>query len=615
MQNELLKNETGRSMVEMLGVLAVMGVLSVAGIAGYNNAMNRHRANELLYEASKRAVIVAGQAMLGRQNFSIAEFGSQKVVGADLNVVPVDAEQFAITISKMDKAVCQHVLNSIGTSTQVRRMTLMDTPTLKINSCEADGASYALVYNNDLSTMARAGDFNNDQTGASCGEAGFEWCENLNRCLASGESCPCSPGYYAGESGCIPCPAGTYTSESGATTCEECPAGTYASGEGNTTCKKCPAGTYTSESGATTYEACPAGTYASGEGNTTCEKCPAGTYAKGVGNAYCFPCADRKVPNADIGATGCVCQEGNYTNGYRCTPCPQGEYASEKGSSQCTTCPSGTSTSGEGSASCTPCPEGEFSNQASTWLCRPCPSGSYNIGIGNTKCICPEGEIWYETGCFSEGADEPCFTADTLITLANGTQKRADQITYDDELLVWNFDEGHFDKAKPLWIKQPQVAEKYILLKFSDGSVLKFVNNHRIFNREAGKFTYALTEETPNGTTTMNSKGEWVTLVEQRVVQEQVVYHNIITYYHINCFAGNILTSCRFNNLYPIQDLKFVKDNRPLVGYEEYAELPRKWYDGLRLAEQPKGVNRGNDVPHGASIIEHIKHVYIANAQ
>ena len=30
-----LKNESGRSMVEMLGVLAIIGVLSVGGISGY----------------------------------------------------------------------------------------------------------------------------------------------------------------------------------------------------------------------------------------------------------------------------------------------------------------------------------------------------------------------------------------------------------------------------------------------------------------------------------------------------------------------------------------------------------------------------------------------------
>ena len=64
--NTLLKNEQGRSMVEMLGVLAVIGVLSVAGVGGYTAAMKRHRANELLNESSKRAVVIATQILSGK---------------------------------------------------------------------------------------------------------------------------------------------------------------------------------------------------------------------------------------------------------------------------------------------------------------------------------------------------------------------------------------------------------------------------------------------------------------------------------------------------------------------------------------------------------------------
>ncbi|MBR6412779.1 MAG: type II secretion system protein [Alphaproteobacteria bacterium] len=49
-------NESGRSMVEMLGVLAIIGVLSIGGIAGYTLAMNRYRANELLNAAALVAI-------------------------------------------------------------------------------------------------------------------------------------------------------------------------------------------------------------------------------------------------------------------------------------------------------------------------------------------------------------------------------------------------------------------------------------------------------------------------------------------------------------------------------------------------------------------------------
>ena len=40
-------NQIGRSMVEMLGVLAIIGVLSVGGIAGYSKAMEKYNINKL----------------------------------------------------------------------------------------------------------------------------------------------------------------------------------------------------------------------------------------------------------------------------------------------------------------------------------------------------------------------------------------------------------------------------------------------------------------------------------------------------------------------------------------------------------------------------------------
>ena len=41
-------NEAGRSMIEMLGVLAIIGVLSVGGIAGYSKAMTKYKTNKVV---------------------------------------------------------------------------------------------------------------------------------------------------------------------------------------------------------------------------------------------------------------------------------------------------------------------------------------------------------------------------------------------------------------------------------------------------------------------------------------------------------------------------------------------------------------------------------------
>ena len=57
--------ESGRSMVEMLGVLAVIGVLSIGGIAGYSYGMDKYRANETINDVNLRAMDIMSQLTQG----------------------------------------------------------------------------------------------------------------------------------------------------------------------------------------------------------------------------------------------------------------------------------------------------------------------------------------------------------------------------------------------------------------------------------------------------------------------------------------------------------------------------------------------------------------------
>ena len=66
--------EAGRSMVEMLGVLAIIGVLSVGGIAGYSHSMRKHRANGVTDAISKFALISYNQCQ-------------QKVLNGEINSI------------------------------------------------------------------------------------------------------------------------------------------------------------------------------------------------------------------------------------------------------------------------------------------------------------------------------------------------------------------------------------------------------------------------------------------------------------------------------------------------------------------------------------------------
>jgi len=179
-----------------------------------------------------------------------------------------------------------------------------------------------------------------------------------------------------------------------------------------------------------------------------------------------------------------------------------------------------------------------------------------------------------------------CLLAGTMIALADGTYKAIEDITYTDRMLSWDFDRGCYAETTALWIKQAETGSQYNLLTFSDGTTLRTFDQHRIFNKQAGAFTYPMTAATPIGTITVNEHGDEITLIGKQVVVDTIEYYNVITDHHMNLFSDTILTSCRFNNIYPILDMKFVKDSRMLRTRDEFENIPDRFFYGLRLAEQ-----------------------------
>ena len=181
-----------------------------------------------------------------------------------------------------------------------------------------------------------------------------------------------------------------------------------------------------------------------------------------------------------------------------------------------------------------------------------------------------------------------CFTPDTLITLADGAKRQIKDLTYDDTLLVWNFDKGKFDSASICWLtRSGMINDHYYKLTFSDGTVLKTTgqnSNHKIYNVDERFFKGV--DKTKIGDRIFSENGI-VTVVDKEYIEEEVEYYNLITTETINCFAEGILTSDRYGNLYPIdENMMYVRDGR-YRPYEEFEAvgIKRYWYDTLRLAE------------------------------
>ena len=120
-----MKNQSGRSMVEMLAVLAMVGVLSVITVWGIRYAFKKQKANELLNEVSKRAVVVAMQAQQDNNVYSVGEFTNPE--GYVFGAKNWNQTQFAITLTTSDNKVieseiCQNMKNTVGGQSFLRQI-------------------------------------------------------------------------------------------------------------------------------------------------------------------------------------------------------------------------------------------------------------------------------------------------------------------------------------------------------------------------------------------------------------------------------------------------------------------------------------------------------------
>ena len=94
----LRKNDSGRSIVEMLGVLAIMGVITVMGISGYSQAIGKINRNQVVEDVVRiaqetRGLYAAqGDYIVNRSvdaEGNVAESSTQNDIGEILNKMKV----------------------------------------------------------------------------------------------------------------------------------------------------------------------------------------------------------------------------------------------------------------------------------------------------------------------------------------------------------------------------------------------------------------------------------------------------------------------------------------------------------------------------------------------
>lgn len=108
--------ESGRSMVEMLGVLAIIGVLSVGGIGGYKTAMDRHGANQILSYLNSAMITLDGAIRIsGNKNTNEA-----MTIDLDGENIVYDRQNKTVTFAKkfqFNKDTCKILARDLTVKT------------------------------------------------------------------------------------------------------------------------------------------------------------------------------------------------------------------------------------------------------------------------------------------------------------------------------------------------------------------------------------------------------------------------------------------------------------------------------------------------------------------
>ena len=147
------------------------------------------------------------------------------------------------------------------------------------------------------------------------------------------------------------------------------------------------------------------------------------------------------------------------------------------------------------------------------------------------------------------GSDTPCFTGDTLITLADGTQKRIDALTFEDKILAWDFFTGTYvEKKISLLVDHGMALNRIANIVMSDGTMLRIVGEHGVFDYDLNKFVYI----TPDNVATYvghrfvqyNAAGGYdvVTMVDGYATEEYCGYYSVSSAGTSNAFASGLLT-------------------------------------------------------------------------
>ena len=181
--------------------------------------------------------------------------------------------------------------------------------------------------------------------------------------------------------------------------------------------------------------------------------------------------------------------------------------------------------------------------------------------------------------------EKSCLAEGSLITLADGSKEKVENINLGDEVLTWNFFEGR-QKAYPvMYLKANYIVCDAYVMKFDNGETITSIGEHAYFNYTKKQFVEVCKDHYKEF---INDEFYFEDGVSRLVSIEQIAYSGncyvLMPVVTGNCFANGALNTIPeyipFTGLAPINDNmcfdeQILADNFLTYGYasyEDYAE-------------------------------------------
>ncbi len=213
---------------------------------------------------------------------------------------------------------------------------------------------------------------------------------------------------------------------------------------------------------------------------------------------------------------------------------------------------------------------------------------------------------------FTAKGDTYCVTNDILVARADGSYKQAGELTFGDEVLVFDHYEGKVSSGIIAFNDKDKVGDyKIIHLVFSNGKEIKIATEHGFFDVELNKYIYITENNYQNYIghkflSVSKSGINVVTLLDGFERVEHVGVCSPGTARHFNIVTEDILSIAGgiegLFNIFELDDhLKYDEDKMEadidkygLVSYEEYnGMISKEAYDAFGAAYRKIAIGKG----------------------